>query len=60
MSNLEMLNVAQTAKKYNVSNRSIYRWIRRGWIIAHRLPSGRLQIPNNQPWSRIRTMSQVS
>jgi excisionase family DNA binding protein len=39
-----MLTVADTADRFDVSRRTVLRWIERGDLVALRLPGGRLRI----------------
>lgn len=43
----ELLTVKQVAKALGISKCSVYRWVKRRWIIATKLPNGTIRIQRN-------------
>ena len=41
----ELLTVKQAAKELGISKCTIYRWVKREWIVYMRLPNGTIRIP---------------
>lgn len=42
---LESVTVKQAAKELGISKCSVYRWVKRGWIMHFKLPNGTIRIP---------------
>ncbi|MEM3699923.1 MAG: helix-turn-helix domain-containing protein [Candidatus Bathyarchaeia archaeon] len=40
--------VSEVAQMLNVTDQTVYRWIKKGLIVCIRLPSGHLRIPSSQ------------
>ena len=47
MSNRELLTIKEAAKTMGMSKCSVYRWVKRGWLIYVRLPNGTIRIPDH-------------
>ncbi|TDA41322.1 MAG: hypothetical protein DSO07_05250 [Thermoproteota archaeon] len=43
-----LYTVEEACKILKVSRMTIYRWIKKGWIVPVILPSGRLRIPHEE------------
>lgn len=43
----DLLTVKQAAKELGMSKCSVYRWVRRNWIVCVRLPNGTIRIPQS-------------
>lgn len=42
--NDRMLTTAQVARRENVAIRTVQRWVKEGWVRAHKTPGGRIRI----------------
>lgn len=40
----ELLTIKQAAKELGISKCSVYRWVKRGWLINTRMPNGTIRI----------------
>jgi len=47
VSNRELLTIKEAAKTMGMSKCSVYRWVKRGWLIYVRLPNGTIRIPDH-------------
>ena len=41
---VDLVTVKQAAKALSISKCSVYRWVKRGWIVAVHLPNGTIRI----------------
>ncbi len=42
---VDLLTVKQAAKKLDISKCTLYRWVKRKWIVYVKMPNGTIRIP---------------